>query len=931
MKLKFLLIGLFVTVISFAQNTAKVAGLITDKDSKQPVGFVSVSLKGTMINAESDINGNYEITMKPGKYTVVYAFIGYKTFEKEVVVAENENITQNVSLQENSNSIEGVVIKGSTSKTKETALLKEQQKAVEIKQSIGAQEMSRKGISDVEEGLTKVTGISKVDGRGIFVRGLEDRYNNLLINGLAVPSNNPFKKIIPLDIFPTDIVGIIETYKTFNTNLYGDFAGGTFNIITSTGEKSQTKFNFGAGYTTNNNLSKFLMSKDAKGTSDFFGFSGNERDLPKIFGTNPGYLTLTPSQARNSFGSGFDVESSNSPLNTSIGVTHNEKFNIGKNKNVFKYLLSLNFDNKFQVREGVNRLFNTAQGNYDNNLYFKQYKYSTNGSALVALNYKTDRLNLTSNTFYLKTTDNTIQDQTGSVNGAANQNNTFIRINELQETDYLNTQLFGNYKLSKNERHNLKAGGSFTKTNYQLPDRKSFKGIKVDENTTNVSYSGNSFYRQFLNFDGKFNASGLLEYSWKFGNEDVDKSNKLTVGYNGYVNSVESSFRFLVSIPTPTSTGGVNFPTNTPDSVLSNELGANNFTYNEGTNATYKTKLNEVVNAGYFDLAWKFGEKVDLNFGARAEQTNRETKYKESGSFDDAFIIKKVNKIDILPSLNVKYALNDNSNLRFAGSKTITRPVIMEAYPLEFVNPDGTIEQGNTNIKNSENINFDLKYEIFPTAKELFVVGAFSKFIQNPIERVFIPSAGSGGQIISYDNSKKALLFGAEIEFLFQLEKISKSLQDLSFGLNTTLMYSKVNINTVNSAETIAVDANPSRKLQGASPWIVNADLKYEFDFNKNWKNTMTIVFNVYGKRIYAVGTNGLDHYYEMPFSKLDFVWGNKIGKNWDLKLSADNILNPLYQIELGSQSKINITETDLTIRDFKKGVGFSFNLGYTF
>ena len=255
----------------------------------------------------------------------------------------------------------------------------------------------------------------------------------------------------------------------------------------------------------------------------------------------------------------------------------------------------------------------------------------------------------------------------------------------------------------------------------------------------------------------------------------------------------------------------------------------------------------------------------------------------------------------------------------------------MEAYPLEFVNPDGTIEQGNTNIKNSENINFDLKYEIFPTAKELFVVGAFSKFIQNPIERVFIPSAGSGGQIISYDNSKKAVLFGAEIEFLLQLEKISKSFQDFSLGLNTTLMYSKVNINTVNSPETIAVDANPSRNLQGASPWIVNADLKYDFDFNKNWKNTMTIVYNVYGKRIYAIGTNGLDHYYEMPFSKLDFVWGNKIGKNWDLKLSADNLLNPLYQIELGSQSKINITETDLTIRDYKKGVGFSFNLGYTF
>jgi outer membrane receptor protein involved in Fe transport len=255
----------------------------------------------------------------------------------------------------------------------------------------------------------------------------------------------------------------------------------------------------------------------------------------------------------------------------------------------------------------------------------------------------------------------------------------------------------------------------------------------------------------------------------------------------------------------------------------------------------------------------------------------------------------------------------------------------MEAYPLEFVNPDGTIELGNQNVKNSDNYNFDLKYEVFPTNKELIVATAFSKLINNPIERIFVPSAGSGGQIITYDNSKKALLYGVELEFLLQLNRLSAALSDFSFGFNTSLMYTKVNINTVNSSETIANDKNPSRQLQGASPWIINADLKYEFDFSENWKNTMTLVYNVYGKRIYAVGTNGLDNYYELPFSKLDFVWGNKIGKNWDVKFSADNMLNPLYKIELGSENKVNITETDLTIKDYRRGVGFSVNLSYSF
>lgn len=925
MKIKLLVCLLFTSFI-YAQN---IKGKITDKETNKPLSYVSVFLKGTGYKTDTEADGNYFLKAKPGNFTLVVSFVGYKSFEKTITLAANQTIEINASLQENSSKIDEVVVKVSVKKTNETALLKEQQKAVEIKQSIGAQEMSRKGISDVEEGLTKVTGISKVDGRGIFVRGLEDRYNTLLINGLAVPSNNPFKKIIPLDIFPTDIVGIIETYKTFNTNIYSDFAGATFNILTSTGDKSQSKISFSAGYTTNNNLVNFLQSSDISGASAFLGFPSTNRELPSIFGTRPASLTLTSNQAINSFKTGFNVDQFNSPLNTGLGFSHSDSYKIGAKNNTFKYLISLNYDNKFQVREGVNRLFNTAQGNYDNNLKFQQYKFSTNNSALIALNYKSNRLNVTSNTFYLKTTENTIQDQTGSTNGTTVNTNAFIRINEQQITDYLNTQLFGTLKLSKDEKQVLKAGGSFTTTKYQLPDRKSFKGVKIDENNTALSYTGNSIYRQYLNFDGKYHASGLVEYSLKFGKKDIDNANKLTIGYNAYVNNIESAFRFLVS--RNVLSNSVTFPTNSPDGVLLNELTNNNFTYNEGTNSTYKAKLNEIVNAGYFDLAFKFGENVDINFGARAEQTNREIKYKESGSFDDPFIKKTINKLNILPSLNVKYALNDSSNLRFAGSKTITRPVIMEAYPLEFVNPDGTIEQGNQNIKNSDNLNFDIKYEIFPSNKELFVIGAFSKFIQNPIERVFFPSAGSGGQITSYDNSKKAVLFGAEIELLVQLEKLNKTLKDFSLGVNTTLMYSNVNINTNNSSETIASDSNPSRKLQGASPWILNADLKYEFDFNKNWKNTMTLVYNVYGKRIFAVGTNGLDHYYEMPFNKIDLVWNNKFGTKWDLKFSIDNILNPMYKIKLGDNNKVTITESDLTIKDFKRGTGFSLSLSYSF
>lgn len=934
MKLKFLFFTLFICVIGFSQNTGTITGVLLDKDSNnQPLPFANVLIKGTKIGTNTDIDGKYTIITAPGNYTIQFSFVGYESVEVPVTVTANETVKLDNSLGSGSYKLKDVVIKSSGGREKETALLLEQKSATVIKQSIGAQEMSRKGVSDVEEGLTKITGITKVEGRGLFVRGLEDRYNTLLINDLAVPSNNPFKKIIPLDIFPTDIISVLETYKTFNTNLYGDFAGATFNIITASSGKSQTKINFGAGYTTNNNLENFLISKDATSTGDFFGFSGNERNLPSALTKIPGNQTLDTNQAANEFGSGFDVKSNTSPLNTSFGILHSEKFNLGKNQNVFQYLISLNYDNKFQVRSGADRIFNTAQGNYDNDLLTTQYKFITNSSVLTALTYKTKRLSLTSNTTYLKSTENSIQDQLGYTNSNATQTNGFIRMNQLQESTFFNTQLFGNYKITEDERHTIKSGISYSTTQYELPDRKSFKGIKIDNNTTSISYSGNSITRQYLDFKGDEHISGLLEYSWKFGNEDLSKSHKLTAGYSGYMNKMGSEFRFLVSQRLNSNTAA--FPTNTPDQFLKSEILNNNFTYNEGTNATYKAMLDEFINAGYLDLAFKFNEKIELNAGVRVEQTNRETKYKTSGSFSDPFITKKDDKTDFLPSLNTKYLLTENSNLRFAASKTITRPVIMESYSLEFVNPDATIEQGNPLLINSDNYNFDLKYELFPTNKELISATIFTKLIENPIERLFTNSAGSGGQIMTYGNSKQAFLYGAELEFLFQLERISKSLSNFSLGANAALMDTKVTIETskdgVNSPETIAVDANPSRKLQGASPWIVNADIRYDSEFSEKWKSTMTMVYNIYSKRIYAVGTNGLDNYYEMPYGKLDFIWQNKISDKFDVKFSADNLLNPSYKIEMGEKSRIQITESDLTVREYKKGVGFSVNISYTF
>lgn len=926
MKFKLLFFTLLITAISFSQNKGTVTGMLTDKDANnQSLPFANVLIKGTNLGTNTDIDGKYSIVAAPGNYTIQFSFVGYESVEVPVTVVANEIVTINQALGSAGYKLEDVIVRAAVNREKETALLLDQKQAVVIKQSIGAQEMARKGISDVEEGLTKITGITKVDGRGLFIRGLEDRYNNLLINDLQSPSNSPFKKIIPLDLFPTDVVGVLNIYKTFNPNISGDFAGATVNIETPQA-KNITKLNIGFGYTTNNNLKDFLISDDSNSNKGTLGLIGKDRALPSVFGSVPSGQRLSPAEHENGFGNkSWDVNNTQSPLNSSIGFLHAQKFSLKNEKNI-SYIMSFNFDNKYTFREGVDRTFNLGQGNFDNNLYNTQYSYFTTFSGLAGMKYKTNRFNLNFNTFLIKATESKIQDQLGYTNSLANQTNNLIRLNQYEESNYWNTQLYGDYKLSEDGKHSLKAGGSYVKTSFQQPDRKFITGIKVNENDINMSYGGNNLNRQFLDVKGNFYYSSLLEYNLKFGNQE--DSNKLSIGYNSSLNDMESSYRFFSGRRSIEKSYTADL--NTISQNINQDINNGIVYVQEESNGDYKFKLNQFINAGYFNLFMNLGEKWDLNAGIRAENSTRIIKYRNQGDvFGSAFRKKTDDKLDILPSVNAKRILNENSNLRLSLAKTITRPVAMELLPINYINPDGTSESGNSDLKDSENYNADFKYELFPNNKELFAVGVFGKVINNPIERVFKPTANSGGQITTFKNSEQAVIYGAEIEMLLQLSRINESLSNFSFGLNTSLMSTDVKVDPTKQGNELENSTN--RKLQGASSWLINSDLKYDFVLRKDWKNSMTLVYNVYGDRIFAVGSSGIDHIYEKSFSKLDFIWTSSLSKNVELKFGVDNILNPSYKKELGSKSTTNITEDSLVLREFKKGVGFSVNIGYTF
>ncbi|HEY0092412.1 MAG TPA: TonB-dependent receptor, partial [Flavobacterium sp.] len=757
MRTQILFIVLFISLTCFSQNKGSVSGTITEENRlDETLPFVNIILKGTSFSTNSDEFGKFHIDAPAGDYIMQFSLMGYATIENPITIVTGNSLVKNISMSSNTVTLSDVVVQGAVSREKETALLLDQKNAAEIKQSIGAQELSRKGVSDVEEGLTKITGITKVGSRGLFVRGLEDRYNNLLVNDLAVPSNSPFKKIIPLDLFPTDIVSVIEVFKTFNPNIYGDFSGGTFNINTSTGTKSITKLSIGVGYTTENNMVDFNISEDAQSTKGFFGMTGNDRMLPSIFGEIPSQRTLTGQESLSSFNSGFNVKKITSPLNSSLGLLHSEKFKFGS-QSQFTYLLSLNWDNQYTIRKGVDR---TVQiGNeiiYNNNFQTTESKYNTNTSALLGTNFKTGRIDLTGTLFYLRSTSSSIRDQFGVFDNQRETPNFLIRTNQLDQSDYFTGQLAGKYFLNSSKSQFIRAAGSFSKTSYQQPDRNFFRGPRQGENEIITSYGGNNFLRQYFDIDGTFYFSGLAEYGLKFGGNE-EKKHQLTLGYNANSSETSTSYRFISSASDIANfTAPLNEIQNIIDADLANEV----VTFRESSNAQYKTRLNETIQAGYANVSFHF-RKWEVNGGVRLEQSLRETRYKENSSFSDPFLPPLiVEKLYFLPALNLKYAITEKSNIRFAAGQTYTKPVLFEALPLTYINADGTSVSGNPYLINSDNLNGDLKFEFFRSNKEMFAIGVFGKQITNAIERSF--QASAGGFATTFFNTGDAVLYGAE-------------------------------------------------------------------------------------------------------------------------------------------------------------------------
>ena len=927
--MKYSIIVLFFICLITNAQTGKIAGTILDKDlNNQVLPFANVAVKGTKIGTTTDLDGKYKLEVPVGKHVLILSFLGYISKEVSFTINANEEKTINETLGSGSVKMEDVVVKATQKgRDKESALLLDQKNAVEIKQSIGSQELSRKGLSNVEQGVAKISGVSKVADRGLFIRGLDDRYNYLQINGLNFIPSDPNLKTIPLNFIPTDIVRNIDVFKTFNSGLYQDFAGASINVWTKDiTNKPYTKVTISTGFNTITTFKDIKLAEE--NGSHFFGYAGKSQAIPKVFNDNVrlGY-NATPAESKNLFNSSWNPEVTKAPLNTGISITNSDSFALENDKRI-GYLFNVNFNNNFLSQTGKRRNLNSS-GTAFKDFDVSNSLYSTQKSALSSINFKkTDKYNFLLNFIYLQNSENTINEIQGENTDVITINRPFF----LRDTKYVENTSYGFQQLGtifiKNKKHTLDYGFAATIGKNNMPDRKVLITEGVGPTADFITFGGTNPFRFYSMLDN-VNVNGKLEYEIKVGELASGKpKNVFKIGYNGDLSNYDF-FNRTIRVSGGSTLVNTDINTDSPQSFFDNSFANGDLFYKSTADPTYKVKVKQYINAGFLNYT-KNWEKLTVDIGTRVELLFRETKSRlETMTVNEKYLVSVYEPLDVNPVLNVKYGLNEKTNLRFTASKTSTKPRFREILPFRFQDGDGNFSVGNPNLVNTINYNVDFKYEIFPTQGALFAGTIFGKRIEDPITRLL--EGTSTGFLTKFENFDQATLYGVEFEANFGLDLIfkdSKLGERLNFGLNTIYMKSKEEANPLK----FPLITTTNRQLQGASDFILNTDIVYDLIKNEKIESKISFIYNTFSDRIYAVGTDSAADIVQKPIDMLDFTWRNTFSKKYQLNLTIKNILNAdILAIQNPTKTVVNPSQFSNVNNSLTQGTTVGLEFSYTF
>ncbi len=934
MRNLFIIFLLSLTASMSAQDKGTLKGLLTDKEvNNEPLPFANVIIKGTTIGTTTDFDGLYELKVPVGTHTVQFSFLGYKTVEKTFTITAGQTITINqVMSAEDGVALDDVIITTTTRKDNASALLLEQKKATVIKESIGAEELSQRGVSDAAGAVTKISGVSKQEGSSnVYVRGLGDRYLNTTLNGLSLPSNDVNKKNIDLSLFPSDVIENVSISKTYSSEFYGDFAAGNVNI-NSKEYKGDGFFDVSVGSGVNTRAAgKVFKKSEGTGHVGFY----------RRYEHNPFAILLSH---------GVDPENGGEPLNMSISLSGGKSFDFKDDSRLSLYATA-SFQNSYEYREGPLVDFpNVFKVEFPNS---QEFEYTTATTVMGNAIYKINNENKLK---YFSMFLNSSSDMAGfyGTNGQGRNRDAFIdtdrgffqqNIQFNQDLIFVN-QLIGEHKFYDNvdeePKYELTWGVGYNNVFAHEPDRRRFSfenyqfALDNDPNTkpsffVNTVFDNQRYFQKIIdeelngriNLEHKVSDSFTLNYGYNGRKKTRDFEN-IRYGYDFLTPRLEvDDITNLDAVINLENFGSV-YNTEVFNSLLSGTFPTTNFPGDFEN--TYRGELN--IHAGYISGVYNLSEKWSFVPGLRFEYFNQNISYDVININPNDPRFREATETFVLPSLNVKYALNDTQNLRFTLSQSVSVPEFKEVAPFVY-EAVGQRIGGNPDLLNdpsfSRILNIDFKYEWFITRDELLSVSGFLKKINDPVNLV-IANDATGTQRY-FRTGDEARILGIEVEARKNLIVNENEETQLSAGFNVTYMHTEQDLYSNIDGQLFDTSFNRATdQLQGASPFLINANINYSPTNFKNYKPTASLVFSYFSDRIDALGSGQIGNIVEKGVPTLDFVWRNKFGENTEINLTARNLLDPKI-----SRVREGTPLGDVILTEFQLGMNISLGFKYNF
>ena len=878
-----------------AQDTGRVAGVVIDQTNAITLPGVPVEAVGTTFVTYTDLDGRYDLELPVGEHQLRIALGGYAEQLVNVEVVDGAVTEVQVSLATNVFAEEVAVVAATLEAQSSTASAQMmlRMRAPGVQDNIGGSEMRSNNDSDAADAMSRVTGVSVVDSQSVFVRGLGERYSNTTLNGATLPTTEPDRRVVPLDLFPSGLIDSVQVSKTYTPDKPSQFAGGLVEIIPLK-LPAETAYEFSLGG-AHNSVTTGKSGLGYGGGRPWNGFDGGSRALPAGFPDRKvirggrftsdelGFLRSDLERLGESFSNVWDPVRQDQPMNQSYSGLFGGRF--GK----LGAVATLRHSQNSQITNEERTFYKVGAGGVErfNGPYdFDETQFVSTVGGVGNLAYQfSPNHRLSVDNFYTHV--------------GTDETRVFEGFNTDADTDIRNQRLF--FVEEQIRTHHVGGDHLFPNASNSRLDWKIAvsQADRAEPDLREVLYEFDPAREAFVLADES--QSGLRQF-----NDLVDDSVELSANWSTLVENwagLPTQFKFGTSYIdrtrdflsrrlrfVPTNTRGLDLSRPAEELFTSSFIGPN-FQLKEETRPTDQYDAAQETLSAYGMVDVPLAVRLRLVAGARVENFRQQVDTKDPFAravFGTTGVIRaNLDETDVFPAVNLVYSIRNNQNLRVGVSQTVNRPEFRELAPFEFTDVvGGRATVGNPDLRQSLIQNVDVRWELFPgSGEEVVAASFFYKNFDNPIERIVEPTAQLR---TSFTNAGSARNAGVEIEGRKALG------QYLFLGANYTYVDSEVTLD----AAARQVQTSLVRPLAGTSKHLFNTMIEVS-----NAGYSGRLLLNFFDDRISDVGSLGLPDIIQDRRNSLDFVLSKRFTQV-SFRFAISNLTDAPYVFRQGGHDQ---------------------------